>query len=79
MAFEIRNKVDASVAYYYEASVAQAFGGPWGDPNLFEHIQVTDRVNTEKSFGTKELLDTLIAKGVILKSDLPVEGQRIVD
>lgn len=79
MAYEIRSKKDASVVHYYEANTVEIYGGPWGDANLYEHIEVPDRPAPEKSFGMKELLDVMIAKGNIAKADLPAEGRRIID
>lgn len=76
MQYEIRDK-SGKVAYKYSGPKTD-FGGPWADPNQFDHVEVPDSPLGRKSFGMKELLDTLIAKGTIVKADLPAEGQRIV-
>jgi len=77
MPFEIRLKSDGSVVHYYEGDL-KTFGGPWGDVNLYEHISVVDRPPPAKPFTLKDLADSLIARGTIVKADLPAEGQRIV-
>lgn len=52
MAWIIRTVDTLIEVYYYTGSQQQIFGGDWGNPALYEHIEVEDRppeINTSQS------------------------------
>ena len=84
MAYEIKDKSTGQRVYYYEGN-RQTFGGPWADPDKFDHLQIPDEPPIpDIHFGMKELLEHLInvgtnpGTGKITPVDLPQAAQDII-